>query len=377
MNIGIVCYPTFGGSGVIATELGNFFANKGHKAHFITYDQPVRLNTMQPNTFYHEVSMHDYPLFHYQPYELALSSKMVQTIRKWKLDVLHVHYAIPHAYAAHMAKQILAEEGIHIPVITTLHGTDITLVGKNPIYRDAVNFSINSSDIVTSVSESLKQDTLASFAIKKEIEVIPNFIDHTLYEQPKECLRKQFAPNGERIITHISNFRPVKRLKDIVHVFAKVHKNAPVRLVLVGDGPEKEHARMLAQELGIVDSVIFTGKVLDIDRILRCTDVFLLPSEKESFGLAALEAMACGVPVISSNTGGLPEVNIHGETGFTTDVGDVDAMVGYIEQIFADAALEETLRVGAKRQSLIYDIENIAPMYESLYERVITQSALI
>lgn len=377
MNIGIVCYPTFGGSGVIATELGNFFANKGHKAHFITYDQPVRLNTMQPNTFYHEVSMHDYPLFHYQPYELALSSKMVQTIRKWKLDVLHVHYAIPHAYAAHMAKQILAEEGIHIPVITTLHGTDITLVGKNPIYRDAVNFSINSSDIVTSVSESLKQDTLASFAIKKEIEVIPNFIDHTLYEQPKECLRKQFAPNGERIITHISNFRPVKRLKDIVHVFAKVHKNAPVRLVLVGDGPEKEHARMLAQELGIVDSVIFTGKVLDIDRILRCTDVFLLPSEKESFGLAALEAMACGVPVISSNTGGLPEVNIHGETGFTADVGDVDAMVGYIEQIFADAALEETLRVGAKRQSLIYDIENIAPMYESLYERVITQSALI
>lgn len=377
MNIGIVCYPTFGGSGVIATELGNFFANKGHKAHFITYDQPVRLNTMQPNTFYHEVSMHDYPLFHYQPYELALSSKMVQTIRKWKLDVLHVHYAIPHAYAAHMAKQILAEEGIHIPVITTLHGTDITLVGKNPIYRDAVNFSINSSDIVTSVSESLKQDTLASFAIKKEIEVIPNFIDHTLYEQPKECLRKQFAPNGERIITHISNFRPVKRLKDIVHVFAKVHKNAPVRLVLVGDGPEKEHARMLAQELGIVDSVIFTGKVLDIDRILRCTDVFLLPSEKESFGLAALEAMACGVPVISSNTGGLPEVNIHGETGFTADVGDVDAMVGYIEQIFADAALEETLRIGAKRQSLIYDIENIAPMYESLYERVITQSALI
>lgn len=317
--------------------------------------------------------MHDYPLFHYQPYELALSSKMVQTIRKWKLDVLHVHYAIPHAYAAHMAKQILADEGIHIPVITTLHGTDITLVGKNPIYRDAVNFSINSSDIVTSVSESLKTDTNAFFSIKKEIEVIPNFIDRTLYEAPKECLRKQFAPNGERILTHISNFRPVKRLNDIIRVFAKVRQDSHVRLVMVGDGPEKEHARMLAQELGVVEHVIFTGKVLDIDRILRCTDVFLLPSEKESFGLAALEAMACAVPVISSNTGGLPEVNIHGETGFTADVGDVDAMVGYVKRIFGDAALEETLRVGAKRRSLLYDITNIAPMYESVYERVLLQ----
>ncbi len=374
MNIGIVCYPTFGGSGVIATELGKYLAQKGHQAHFITYDQPVRLNTVQPNTFYHEVSMHDYPLFHYQPYELALSSKMVQTIRKWKLDVLHVHYAIPHAYAAHMAKQILAVEGIHIPVITTLHGTDITLVGKNPIYRDAVNFSINSSDIVTSVSESLKSDTNALFNIKKEIEVIPNFIDRTLYEEPKECLRKQFAPNGERILTHISNFRPVKRLNDIIRVFAQLREESHVRLIMVGDGPEKERARMLAQELGVVEHVIFTGKVLDIDRILRCTDVFLLPSEKESFGLAALEAMACGVPVISSNTGGLPEVNIHGETGFTANVGDVDAMVKFIKQLFSDAALEETLRVGAKRRSLLYDITNIAPMYEGVYSRVVRHS---
>lgn len=371
MNIGIVCYPTFGGSGVIATELGKYFASKGHNAHFITYDQPVRLNTVQPNTYYHEVSMHDYPLFHYQPYELALSSKMVQVIRKWKLDVLHVHYAIPHAYAAFMAKKILAVEGIDIPVITTLHGTDITLVGKNPIYRDAVNFSINSSDIVTSVSESLKSDTKSFFDIKKEIEVIPNFIDKRVYETPKDCLRRQFAPEGERIITHISNFRPVKRLRDIVRVFAEVRKHVKARLILVGDGPEKEHARLLATELNVYEDVIFTGKVLDIDRILRCTDVFMLPSEKESFGLSALEAMACGVPVISSNTGGLPEVNIHGETGYTTDVGDIDGMVSYALNILTSPALEETLRVAAKKRSLLFDIVNVAPHYEALYNRVV------
>jgi L-malate glycosyltransferase len=371
MRIGIVCYPTFGGSGVVATELGRYFAQKGHEAHFITYDQPVRLNALEKNVFYHEVSMHDYPLFHYQPYELALSSKMVQTIRKCKLDVLHVHYAIPHAYAAHMAKLILAEEGIHIPVVTTLHGTDITLVGRNPIYRDAVNFSINSSDVVTSVSQSLKDDTIALFNIRKEIEVIPNFIDRTLYEEDKECLRKQFAPDGERIITHISNFRPVKRLADIVRVFAGVREKYEAKLLMVGDGPDKEKARALAIELGVADDVVFTGKVIDIDRVLRCSDIFILPSEKESFGLAALEAMACGVPVISSNTGGLSEVNIHGQTGFTADVGDIESMMQYITEIFGNPVLEETLRVGAKRQSLRYDLANIAPMYEEVYQRVI------
>ncbi|MCC5917599.1 MAG: N-acetyl-alpha-D-glucosaminyl L-malate synthase BshA [Cryomorphaceae bacterium] len=372
MKIGIVCYPTFGGSGVIATELGKYLALKGHQAHFITYDQPVRLNGMVENTYYHEVSMHDYPLFQYQPYELALSSKMVQVIRKWKLDVLHVHYAIPHAYAAHMAKLILKADGINIPVITTLHGTDITLVGKNPIYRDAVNFSINASDVVTSVSKSLKEDTERLFSINRPIEVIPNFIDKTVYLETKPCLRKQFAPDGERIISHISNFRPVKRLLDIVRVFAQVCKDHRVKLLMVGDGPDKEKARDLAIELGVADHVIFTGKVLDIDRVLRCSDLFMLPSEKESFGLAALEAMACSVPVVSSNTGGLPEVNIHGETGFTAAVGDVDVMAHYIKQIFSNQQLEEKLRLGAKAQADRFDIQFIAPLYEAVYQKAVS-----
>lgn len=371
MKIGIVCYPTFGGSGVIATELGKFLAERGHQAHFITYDQPVRLNSLDPNTYYHEVSMHDYPLFHYQPYELALSSKLVQVIKKWKLDVLHVHYAIPHAYAAHMAKQILAQNGIHIPVVTTLHGTDITLVGRNPIYRDAVEFSINASDVVTSVSESLKADTESFFNITKEIQVVPNFIDRRIYEQQRECLRRQFAPEGQRIITHISNFRPVKRIRDIIRVFAEVRKHSNARLLMVGDGPDKEPARMLAYELGVAEDVIFLGKVLDIDRILRCTDVFMLPSEKESFGLAALEAMACAVPVVSSNTGGIPEVNIHNETGFVANVGDVEAMSKYVLHILNSPAEEERMRVNAKRRSLLFDIEQIAPQYEKIYEDIL------
>ncbi len=370
MKIGIVCYPTFGGSGVIATELGKYLATKGHQAHFITYDQPVRLNSLDPNTYYHEVSMHDYPLFHYQPYELALSSKMVQVIKKWKLDILHVHYAIPHAYAAHMAKKILAQHGINIPVITTLHGTDITLVGKNPIYRDAVEFSINASDMVTSVSESLKNDTESFFHIEKNIRVVPNFIDRTIYERETECLRKQFAPDGQRIISHISNFRSVKRILDIVKIFAEVRSEYKSRLLMIGDGPDKEPARALAYELNVAEDIIFLGKVVDIERILKCSDVFLLPSEKESFGLAALEAMACGVPVVSSNTGGIPEVNLHGKTGFTANVGDVKTMASHVKEIFSNAVLEESLRVAAKRRSLEFDIEKVAPKYEDLYKEL-------
>lgn len=371
MTVGIVCYPTFGGSGVVATELGTYLAKKGHKVHFITYNQPVRLDILEENIYYHEVNVHDYPLFQYQPYELALSSKMVDTVLNEGIELLHVHYAIPHAYAAYMAKQILADKGIDIPIVTTLHGTDITLVGRNPSYKPAVTFSINHSDYVTSVSEDLKRETLKFFVVRKDIEVIPNFIDLSLYENVKKCAKSGLAHEGQKLITHISNFRKVKRIIDIIEVFAEVHKEVSSRLIMIGDGPERERAELRAKELGIGEDVVFLGKTTEVERILCLSDLFILPSETESFGLAALEAMAAKVPVISSNTGGLPEVNIHGETGYTADVGDVQSMAKYAKAILTDEKLHAEMSKNAYERAKVFSLENILPLYEDLYERAL------
>ncbi len=368
MRIGIVCYPTFGGSGVLATELGKYLAKQGHYVHFITYSQPVRLDILEENIYYHEVNVQDYPLFQYQPYELALSSKMVNVASKYKLDVLHVHYAIPHAYAGFMAKQILKDKGLNVPLITTLHGTDITLVGKNPSYKPAVTFSINHSDIVTSVSESLKQDTLALFDIKREIEVVHNFVDLGLYK-PQENCKNTFAPNNEKIVTHISNFRKVKRINDVVSIFNLIQMEVPAVLLMIGEGPEMEKARQMTKEMGIEGKVKFLGKTTEVERVLCMSDLFLLPSEKESFGLAALEAMAAGVPVISSNTGGLPEVNIDGETGYTANVGDVETMGKKAVQLLKNDDLFYAFSKAARIKAETFSIDSICPKYVALYEK--------
>ena len=369
MKIGVVCYPTFGGSGVVATELGIQMAKAGHEIHFITYSQPVRLNILEENIFYHEVNVHDYPLFEYQPYELALSSKMVDTVLNEGIDLLHVHYAIPHAYAAYMAKKILLEKGKYLPVVTTLHGTDITLVGKNPSYKPAVTFSINKSDVVTCVSESLKKDTLSSFVIKQDIEVIPNFIDTSLYEMEGPCMRPQIAPNGEKIITHISNMRKVKRIPDVIEVFHRINKEEPSILLMLGEGPEREKAEQQARDLGILDHVRFLGKTSEVYKLLCMSDLFLLPSETESFGLVALEAMAAKVPVISSNAGGLSEVNLHGHTGFLADVGDVASMAIQGLSLLQNKELHEKFSENAYHRALEFSIKEIVPKYEAAYER--------
>lgn len=375
MKIAIVCYPTFGGSGVVATELGLELAKKGHEIHFITYRQPVRLALLNPNVHYHEVNVPEYPLFHYQPYELALSSKLVDMVKLYKIELLHVHYAIPHAYAGYMAKQILKSEGIFIPMVTTLHGTDITLVGNHPGYKPAVTFSINKSDVVTSVSQSLKDETLSKFKIKKEIYVIPNFIelDKIRNENQISCHRSFMAKKEERIITHISNFRRVKRIPDIIKIFYKIQQKIPAKLMMVGDGPEKEKAEQLCEELGISDKVIFFGNSNEIDQILSYSDLFLLPSETESFGLAALEAMAWSVPVISSNSGGLPEVNFDGESGYLSDVGDVDNMAENALKILSDDKSLAGFRERALNVAQRFDIKNILPLYEELYHKAIAK----
>lgn len=373
MKIAIVCYPTFGGSGVVATELGLELARKGHEIHFITYSQPVRLALLNPNVHYHEVNVPEYPLFHYQPYELALSSKLVDMVKLYKIELLHVHYAIPHAYAGYMAKQMLKDEGIDIPMVTTLHGTDITLVGNHPFYKPAVTFSINKSDFVTSVSQSLKDDTLKLFNITNEIVVIPNFIelDKMIDEASLPCRRSVIAKANERVITHISNFRKVKRIPDIVKIFYKIQQQIPARLMMVGDGPEKEKAERLCQELGISDKVIFFGNSNEIDTILGYSDLFLLPSETESFGLAALEAMASGVPVISSNSGGLPEVNFEGISGYLSDVGNVDEMAENAIKILKDDTILKQFKDNALATAKQFDIKNILPMYEELYNKAV------
>lgn len=370
MKIAIVCYPTFGGSGVVATELGIALANRGHEIHFVTYKQPVRLELLNANIHFHEVHVPEYALFHYQPYELALSSKLVDTVKMYGIEVLHVHYAIPHAYAGYMAKQMLAKEGIYIPMITTLHGTDITLVGKHPFYKPAVTFSINESDVVTAVSDSLKKDTLELFDIKNEIEVIPNFIDTKKYAHDyTDCQRSLMAQDHERIVTHISNFRKVKRIADVVAIFHKIQERIPAKLVMVGEGPEREKAEIQCEALGITDKVLFLGNSNEIDRILCFSDLFLLPSESESFGLAALEAMVNEVPVISSNTGGIPEVNIHGQTGFLSPVGAVDEMAENALAILQDPEVLALFKKRAVQTAQKFDITNILPLYEAVYEK--------
>ncbi len=376
MKIAIVCYPTFGGSGVVATELGLELAHRGHEIHFITYRQPVRLALLNSKVHYHEVNVPEYPLFHYQPYELALSSKLVDMVKLYKIELLHVHYAIPHAYAGYMAKQMLKDEGIIIPMVTTLHGTDITLVGNHPFYKTAVSFSINKSDIVTSVSQSLKDDTYKLFNIKKEIHVIPNFIelDKIRNESQISCHRSVMAKKEERIVTHISNFRKVKRILDIIKIFYKIQEKIPAKLMMVGDGPEKVKAEQLCKELGIEEKVIFFGNSSEIDQILSYSDLFLLPSETESFGLAALEAMAWSVPVISSNSGGLPEVNFDGISGYLSNVGDVDSMAENALKILTDDATLAKFRESALEIAQQFDIKKILPLYEALYHEAINNS---
>jgi N-acetyl-alpha-D-glucosaminyl L-malate synthase BshA len=373
MRIGIVCYPTFGGSGVLATELGKALADKGHSVHFITYQQPVRLNVFNANIYYHEVRVPTYPLFDYPPYEVALSSTMVDVIMHHNLDLLHVHYAIPHASAAYMAKQIVAKQGKNIPVITTLHGTDITLVGRDKTYAPVVTFSINESDAITAVSDNLRAETFRSFKITKEIDVIHNFVDVTRFsKKPIDAFRRVIAPDGEKILVHASNFRKVKRVQDVVKIFAKVRSEMPAKLLMVGDGPERPAMEDLAKELGVEEDVRFLGKQEQMEEILVVSDLFLLPSEYESFGLAALEAMAGYVPVISTNAGGLPEINIHGETGFLADVGDVESMGKYATEILKDDARHAQFKERAFEQANRFDIHNIIPVYEKLYSRFCT-----
>ncbi|GAA4055265.1 N-acetyl-alpha-D-glucosaminyl L-malate synthase BshA [Flavobacterium chungnamense] len=379
MKIAIVCYPTFGGSGVVATELGLELAHRGHEIHFITYKQPVRLALLNSNVHYHEVNVPEYALFHYQPYELALSSKLVDMVKLYGIELLHVHYAIPHAYAGYMAKQMLKDEGINIPMVTTLHGTDITLVGKHLFYKTAVCFSINKSDVVTSVSQSLKEDTYKHFDINKEIHVIPNFIELEKHRNEPliSCQRSVMAEKHERIITHISNFRKVKRIPDVVKIFYKIQQQIPAKLMMVGDGPEREIAEKICYDLGIQEKVIFFGNSNEIDQILSYSDLFLLPSETESFGLAALEAMAWSVPVISSNSGGLPEVNFDGVSGYLSNVGDIDEMAENAIKILSNIDTLNTFKENALSVAKQFDIKNILPIYEEIYHKAIEKSKQI
>jgi N-acetyl-alpha-D-glucosaminyl L-malate synthase BshA len=372
MNIGIVCYPTFGGSGVVATELGKGLAQKGHDVHFITYKEPARLlDTFNENIFFHEVRLNDYPLFDYAPYETALASKLVDVAINAKLDIFHVHYAIPHASAAYMARQILLQKGIDIPVITTLHGTDITLVGKDPTYEPVVTYSINQSCGVTAVSESLKQDTFAHFDIKNEIEVIPNFIDFSRFKKTnKDHFKKAIAPNGEKILVHTSNFRKVKRIEDVIHIFCRVSSQIPSKLLMIGDGPERQNAEVLARSLCTQMDVRFLGKQEAVEELLAIADVFLMPSESESFGLAALEAMACEVPVVSSNAGGIPEVNIEGVTGYLLNVGDVEGMAARTLELLQDEEKLAQFKKNAFAQAQHFNISNILPQYEAFYKKI-------
>lgn len=372
MNIGIVCYPTYGGSGVVATELGKALATSGHQVHFIAYNQPARLNYFDSNVYYHEVGFDNYPLFEFPPYENALAGKLVDTVKFQKLDILHVHYAIPHASAAYMARSILKEEGIYVPIVTTLHGTDITLVGRDATFAPVVAFSINQSDGVTAVSESLRGQTYEYFNVKNDIRVIPNFIDFDYFHRSnKDHFRRAIAPQGEAILVHTSNFRRVKRIEDVIGTFKIVHEKIPVKLLLVGDGPERIKAEQMCRDLEICNDVRFLGKQDAIGELLSVADIFLMPSESESFGLAALEAMACQVPVISSNVGGIPEVNIHGVTGFLSDVGNVEAMAANVLHILGSPEILAQFRQNAIAQARNFDIKKILPMYEQYYAEVI------
>lgn len=369
MKIAIVCYPTFGGSGVVATELGLALSHRGHEVHFITYKQPVRLEVLNSSLHFHEVNVPDYPLFHYQPYELALSSKLVDTVKTHEIELLHVHYAIPHAYAGYMAKQMLKDQGIDLPIVTTLHGTDVTLVGKHPFYKPAVTFSINHSDCVTSVSESLKQDTLNVFNVNKEIKVIPNFVDFSKHQHHDEdCQRSLIAQDDQKIITHISNFRKVKRIDDVIEVFYRIQKEVDAILIMVGDGPERLKAMETCEKLSIESKVKFLGKSNQVYQILCYSDLFILPSASESFGLAALEAMMMRVPVISTNVGGLPEVNIEGESGYLFELGDVEGMAQKSIALLNDEQKLENMKDRAYTLARRFDIEAVVSQYIAVYK---------
>ena len=372
MKIAIVCYPTFGGSGVIATELGMSLAKKGHVIHFISYKRPVRLDLDDENIFFHEVHVPKYPLFHYQPYELALSSMLVELVKLYQIDLLHVHYAIPHAYAACMAKHMLLEQGIKIPLVTTLHGSDITLVGSHPFYKPAVTYSINNSDLITTVSKSLQKDTFSYFNIHKEIRIIPNFINVSYYNSIKiDCNRNDYESDGEMIISHVSNFRPVKRVLDVIESFNKISKIIPSKLMMIGDGPDKTKAEKLAFEYGLLDKVKFLGKTQEVAEILCFSDLMILPSQTESFGLAALEAMISSTPVISTNSGGLPELNVHEKTGFLVEIGDIDAISKYSVKILSDKKALIKMKKEAYLHSIKYDINLVIPLYEKTYQRAL------
>lgn len=371
-KIGILCYPTYGGSGIVATELGMTLANKGYEIHFISDHLPARLEMTNPNIFFHKVNLQFYPLFQYQPYDIALSSMIYRVVSLYKLDLLHVHYAIPYAYAAFMAKQMLREEGKDIPLVTTLHGTDITLVGQHPSYKCAVQFSINQSDKITTVSESLRKDTLQFFNINKDIQVINNFIDNELFIRCTKCDRSQFATPEEKILIHTSNLRPIKRIGDVLQIFKNVNSKIPSKLVIIGEGPDMEIVtEFLEINPDLIDRIRLLGKTKDLYKILELSDLFLLPSSQESFGLAALEAMAAYTPIVSSNAGGIPEVNIDGETGFLANVGDVDKMSVDAIKILSDENLLQRMKENAKKQAIRFDIKNIIPQYETMYEQVL------
>lgn len=373
MKIGILCYPTYGGSGIVATELGMALADKGYEVHFISSALPARLDITNPNIFFHKVNVQTYPLFQYQPYDIALSSMIYRVVNLYKLDLLHAHYAIPYAYAAFTAKQMLKEEGKDIPLVTTLHGTDITLVGQHPSYKHAVEFSINQSDTITSVSESLKKDTLQFFHIKKEIEVITNFIDNSEFDHKDFCQRHQFAKPDEKILIHVSNLRPVKRVDEVLEIFKNVQKKINCMLIIIGEGPDMEKVNQFLEEHPhLIKKVRLLGKVNDLYKILQLSDVFLLPSEQESFGLAALEAMAAETPVISSNAGGIPEVNIQAETGFLAEIGNVEAMSNYTIKLLSDENLLAEMKKNAKEQAMRFDLKNILPLYEKMYDETLS-----
>jgi N-acetyl-alpha-D-glucosaminyl L-malate synthase BshA len=372
MNIGIVCYPTFGGSGVVATELAKALAKKGHKIHVISYARPARLDPLETNIYYHEVSINSYPLFEYPPYALALASQMVNLIEFENLDLLHVHYALPHATSAYLARQIMAERGKKVPIITTLHGTDITLVGRDPSYKHVVEYSIDKSNGVTAVSEYLKQETYNHFDIKQDIRVIPNFIDLDRFKKSnKSHFKKAICPNGEKVVVHVSNFRKVKRVPAVVQVFAKILEHGiPAKLLLVGDGPDRQKAEQQCRDLGICDHTRFLGKLDEVEEVLSIADLFLIPSGSETFGLAALEAMSCSVPVISSDIGGLPEVNVHGETGYMCDLDDIECMADYAKEILTNDALFNRLSDNARKRAELFTQDMIVDKYEDFYMEV-------
>jgi N-acetyl-alpha-D-glucosaminyl L-malate synthase BshA len=372
MRIGIVLYPTFGGSGIVATELGKALSKKGHEIHFITYSEPVRLGELRKNIFYHEVRTSDYPLFKFTPYEQVLTSKLVDVVKFERLDLLHVHYAIPHASAAYMAQQILKDQGVEIPFVTTLHGTDITLVGKDPSFEPVINFSINKSNRVTAVSENLKKETFELFDIKNNIEVIPNFICLKEYKMDNnDYYKKRFAPNNEKVICHVSNFRKVKRIEDVIIAFEGISKEMDVKLLLVGDGPERARLEQISRNSKFSKNIFFLGSLKSTKEVLNISDLFILPSSKESFGLSALEAMACGVPVIASDSGGIPEVISHGKSGLLNSVGDTYQMTKNALKLLSNDSLLESFKTNAYQQAMKFDIEVILPKYESLYEKCI------